>query len=151
MALRFHYSPIKMAHPVVPLGGRWVRPRPIVPITLVGPARSIAQNALFDTGADDTIFPARLAQLLGLDLTNAPTGLGRGAGRNDLPLKYAQITLRLTDGREYREWPGWVGFTSAPLSYPMLGFAGCLQFFAALFLGDREEIELTVNSLYPGT
>lgn len=25
------------------------------------------------------------------------------------------------------------------------------QFFTATFLGDREEVELTVNRLYPGT
>ena len=58
--------------------------------------------------------------------------------------------LRLTDGREFREWPAWVGFTPARLPYPMLGFAGCLQFFDAEFRGGREEVELTVNPLYPG-
>ena len=39
----------------------------------------------------------------------------------------------------------------ARLIYPLLGFAGCLQYFRANFMGDREEVELTVNSLYPGT
>ena len=39
----------------------------------------------------------------------------------------------------------------ANLQSPLLGFAGFLQFFTATFRGDREEIELTVNSLYPGT
>jgi hypothetical protein len=33
----------------------------------------------------------------------------------------------------------------------LYGFAGFLQFFTAKFEGDREEVELTVNSLYPGT
>jgi hypothetical protein len=44
-----------------------------------------------------------------------------------------------------------VGFTSARLRFPSLGFAGFLQYFDALFRGDREEVELTVNSLYRGT
>jgi hypothetical protein len=118
---------------------------------LVGPAQSWLTRAVLDTAGDDTVFPDLVARRIGLDLTNAPAGFGRGAGLAGIPLKYAQIVLRLTDGREFREWPGWVGFTPAPLFYPMLGFAGCLQFFAALFLGDREEVELTVNSLYPGT
>ena len=61
------------------------------------------------------------------------------------------MTLRLTDGREFRKWPAAVGFTPARLAYPMLAFAGCLQYFSATFHGDREEVELTVNSLYPGT
>jgi hypothetical protein len=33
----------------------------------------------------------------------------------------------------------------------LLGFAGFLQFFTATFRGDREEVELAVNVLYPGS
>jgi hypothetical protein len=36
------------------------------------------------------------------------------------------------------------------LRFPLLGFAGVLQFFDADFRGAREEVELTINSLYPG-
>ena len=36
------------------------------------------------------------------------------------------------------------------MTHYLLGFAGCLQFFDALFHGEREEVELTVNGLYPG-
>jgi hypothetical protein len=67
------------------------------------------------------------------------------------PVRYATVTLRLTDGIERREWTAWVGFTRAPLRRPLLGFAGFLQFFTATFHGDREEVELAVNSLYRGT
>jgi hypothetical protein len=66
-------------------------------------------------------------------------------------LRYAVTTIRVTDGRELREWQGWVGFTAARLRFPLLGFAGFLQFFDAHFFGGREEVELTVNALYPGT
>ena len=65
-------------------------------------------------------------------------------------VRYAAVELRLTDGREFRRWPAWVGFTAARLNQPLLGFAGCLQFFGAYFRGDREEVELEVNALYPG-
>jgi hypothetical protein len=58
--------------------------------------------------------------------------------------------LRITDGREFREWPTWVGFASR-LKRPLLGFAGFQQFFSILLQGDREAAELTVNSLYAGT
>jgi hypothetical protein len=60
------------------------------------------------------------------------------------------VTLRITDGSEFREWQAWVGFTSVRLHRPLLGFAGCLQYFSAHFHGDREELEMTVNSRYPG-
>ena len=42
----------------------------------------------------------------------------------------------------------WVGFTSAPIRHPLLGFAGFLQYFTATFHGDREEVELAVNGTY---
>ncbi len=104
-----------------------------------------------DTGADDTVFPDAAAIKAGIDLANAPIGqltaVGGGVGR----LRYAQVKLRLSDGRESREWTAWVGFTSAFLKQPLLGFAGCLQFFNATFLGAQEAVELTVNSLYSGT
>jgi hypothetical protein len=89
--------------------------------------------------------------VIGLDLTNAPVGSSAGVGSGRLALRYAQVTLRIAGHREQREWQAWVGFTPARLRQPLLGFAGFLQFFTATFSGDREEIELAVNSLYPGT
>jgi hypothetical protein len=151
MSLRFHYKLIRVSHAVVSLGGRWVRPRPLIDVTVIGPAASRLRMAILDPAADDTIFPTTLASVLGVDLTNAPRGTSSGVGSQGIAVQYAQVKLRLTDGCEFREWPAWIGFTSATLPYPMLGFAGCLQFFSAHFLGDREEVELTVNSLYPGT
>lgn len=150
MAMRFHYTLETMPHAVVALGGRWVRPRPVVAVTLIGPANSRLRMGLIDSGGDDTLFPESLAPILGVDLTSAPQGTGRGVGLGKVALRYAELRLRITDGKEFREWNGWVGFTSAALYYPILGFAGCLQFFTATFHGDREEVELAVNSLYRG-
>jgi hypothetical protein len=61
------------------------------------------------------------------------------------------VTLRLTDARERCEWPAWVAFAPLPMRRGLLGFAGCLQFFTATFLGDVEEVDLDPNRLYPGT
>jgi hypothetical protein len=151
MSLSFRYKLIGVPRAVLPLGGRWVRPRPLVGVTVVGPGGSRHRQAVLDTAADDTIFPEALAAPLGLDLSQAPQGTAAGVGSAGVPVKYAQVRLRLTDGHEFREWPAHVGFTPAPLPYALLGFAGCLQFFSAHFHGDREEVELTVNGLYPGT
>jgi hypothetical protein len=111
---------------------------------------SRARDALLDTAADDTVFPEALAAHIGVDLTNAPVGMGTTANMASVPLRYGRVHLRLTDGREHHEWPAWVGFTPARFRYPMLGFAGCLQFFEATFQGDHEEVVLAPNSLYPG-
>lgn len=44
-----------------------------------------------------------------------------------------------------------MGRLPAHLERPILGFAGFLQFFTAIFDGEREQLELSVNNLYPGT
>ncbi len=150
MGLLFPYRIVAAHHAVVPLGGRWSRPRPLIRVSVIGPKNTLPMEGRLDTGSDDTVLPERLAGLIGVDLSNAPIGQSRTANMASVTVRYAQITLRMTDGVERREWPAWVGFTPA-IHRPLLGFAGFLQFFTAAFRGDREEVELTVNSLYPGT
>src|SRR5262249_37604638 len=131
------------------LGGRLVRPKTLVDITLIGPGGARLTPALLDTGADDTVFPELLAARLGIDLTGAPEGESGGVGGTSVArLRYATVTLRLATATEQRDWPAIVGFTNVPLRFPLLGFAGVLQYFTATFYGDREEVELTINTLY---
>lgn len=150
MSLFFRYKIVAVPHAVVSLGGRWSRPRPIVTVSVIGPSNTAAADGRLDTGADDTIFSERLAARIGLDLTNAPLGQATTATLANVPVRYSQVSLRLTDGKEQREWRAWVGFSSA-IHRPLFGFAGFLQFFTATLHGDREKVELTVNNLYPGT
>jgi hypothetical protein len=150
MPLLFAYKQVRIRRPAVALGGRMTRPRPLIQATLLGQSGVYLAEVLLDPGADDTVFPNDAAVQLGLDLSNAPLGEATGVASTAVPIRYAQLTLRLTDGREFCEWPAWVGFTAAPLRHPLLGFAGCLQFFDADFRGAHEEVELTTNSSYPG-
>jgi hypothetical protein len=149
--MRFHYKLTPAKHPVHALGGRWVRPRPLIMVTLLTASGTVVREALLDNGADDTVFPESAALKLGLDLTHAPVGEAMGVGSQLFPVRYAQVTIRVVQGREQREWPAWVGFTPARLNRPLLGFAGFMQFFTTTHYGDQEEVELMVNALYPGT
>jgi hypothetical protein len=150
--MRFPYTLIPTGHMIPSLGGRTVRPRPLVEVGVVGPATTRARLALLDTGADDTVFHESLAAVIGIDLSGAPTlSMNVATAGRAVPVRYAPVMLRLTDGQEMREWPAVVAFTPARLVYPMLGFAGCLQFFDANFRGAVEVVELTTNALYPGT
>jgi hypothetical protein len=126
------------------------RPRPLIQVALIGPLATYPDLGMLDTGADDTVFPESVAALIGVDLANAPTGEAAGVGLVSTPIRYAQVSLRITDGREFCEWSALVGFTAAPMRRALLGFAGCLQFFDATFRGAREEVELVTNSLYLG-
>ena len=148
--MRFRYHMTRMRQPALALGGRWVRPQPLVHVGVVGPIGTYAVQGILDTAADDTVFPDYAASWIGLDLTGAPTRTSSGVGGVPVSLRYAQVKLRVAGGGEFREWPAWVGFTSLLVRYPMLGFAGFLQFFTAVFHGDIEEVELAVNRLYPG-
>jgi hypothetical protein len=149
--MRFLYKHLSTQSPAIALGGRWVRPRPIISVTIIGPNDSRLREGLLDTGSDDTVFPEHLAATLGIDLSSAPIGSMQTANRTRARVRYAPVRLRITAGIEQREWPAWVGFTAVPLKQPLLGFAGFLQFFTATFHGDREQVELAINSLYSGT
>lgn len=109
------------------------------------------RDGLLDTGADDIVFPQLAAQIMGIDLTKAPTGTAKSVGFPPVLVRYAIVTLRIVTARERREWPAWVGFTAVSMRRPLLGYAGFLQFFDAVFRGAREEVELTINHRYPGT
>jgi hypothetical protein len=122
----------------------------LINISVPGPLGTVVRRSLLHIGADDTIFPESVANQIGIDLTNAPTGGARGVGGGVGLLRYAEVTLRIASTTELREWRAWVGFTSTPMWRPLLGYAGFLQFFDVTFRGAREEVEMVVNALYPG-
>jgi hypothetical protein len=151
MSLIFPYTTFPTPNPICTLHGRQSRPRPVIFVAVIGPNGTSVEKGLLDVGADDTVFPDLVATDVGIDLSQAPTGGASGVGpMSAVVLRYAEVMLRISDGHEHREWPARVGFTSAPLHRPLLGFAGFLQFFSATFHGDREIAELTVNGSYPG-
>jgi predicted aspartyl protease len=151
MSLIFPYTSQPTSTPIWSLSGRQVRPRPVIFVAVIGPAGVAVEKGLLDSGADDTVFSEQVANDIGLDLSQAPTRTAAGVGSTAVAIvKYAEVILRISDGHENREWTARVGFTSSPLHRPLLGFAGFLQFFTATFRGDREQIELAVNSSYQG-
>jgi hypothetical protein len=150
MSLRFPYRRFRVKQPLLTLGGRRERPRPVIGVTVIGPADSRYIHGLLDSGSDDTIFPETLAVKLGIDLTNAPVMDAAGVGMITYAVRLAEVTLRLADKSERRKWQAWVGFTAAQLRQPLLGHAGFLQFFTTAFHGDLEEVELTINAGYSG-
>lgn len=151
MSLRFPYLQVAMGRPIVSLVGKVHRPRPVIGVSIIGPAGTIPYDGLLDTGADDVLFPEDVASLIGLDLTNAPRGTASAFGKAVIPVRYAEATLRIADNQERREWRAWVSFAPVVRRYALLGYAGFLQYFTATFHGDRQEVELTVNGIYPGT
>jgi len=57
MTMRFRYFHMPRNRPVTVLGGRFVRPRPLIHVSVVGPTRTIVQPAGLSFGGDE---PAEL-------------------------------------------------------------------------------------------
>jgi len=127
---------------------RW---RPFIPVSIIGQTgkRRHYVRALLDTGADDTVFPVSVLAWIGV--TPRPlSGHGLRWRGQAFALRFADVTLEVSDGAQLWHWPAVVGFSPAPLRYPILGVCGCLQFFDALFLGGQRVVELEINPSYPG-
>lgn len=156
MILRFPYllEPIQgLLPPSLPPGtaARW---RPLVLVTLHGfsPASFISfGRALVDSGADDTIFPLDVANLLGISLLPVTGHAMRWRGQRVL-LRFGRVELQLTDqaGASLR-WAATVAFSAANMRYPLLGMAGCLEFFDAKFFGRNRLLELESYASHAAT
>jgi hypothetical protein len=82
--------------------------RPVVPVTIVGPAGAAAPRVgLVDTGAENVLAAAWLADLVGLDLSqNVDTAL-IGIGGQTAEVAFVEAELRLLSpdaGEEFISW-----------------------------------------------
>jgi hypothetical protein len=152
--LRFPFQDEVLTGPAPPSlpASALMRWRPLVPVTILGPAGIYRDfgRAVLDPAADDSVFPLDTAGQLRIPLRPS-TGHGvRWRGQLH-PLRFGDATLLLTDNGTIWRWQAVVGFSPAPIRYPILGQAGCLQFLDARFLGADLAVELETNSSYPGT
>ncbi len=147
--LRFAYLPESLVGappPSLPPGStaRW---RPLVPVRIIGPTGQVRYfpRAMLDSAADDTLFPLDLTALIGVVLKPQTGHVIRWRGQR-YPLRFGDGELELTDesGSSWL-WPAIVGFSPAPVRYPLLGSAGCLRYFDSVFRGENRVVELETN------
>jgi hypothetical protein len=95
-------------------------------------------------------FPLDTATRIGIPL-RPPLGHGvRWRGQLH-PLRFGDADLLLTDNGSVWRWTAVIGFSPAPLRYPILGQAGFLQYLNARFLGADLIVEVETNTTYSGT
>jgi hypothetical protein len=153
--LRFPYleEPIQGSPPPSLPPSAQERWRPLVPITVYGPTGLFLSfgRALMDTGADDTIFPLDVATYLGIPLLASTGHAMRWRGQRH-SLRYGAVELELEDdGGNAVRWPAVVAFTTVNVRYPLLGVAGCLEYWDVTFLGKDRAVVLEPNDLLPST
>lgn len=126
--------------------------RPIVTIRVIGPTAEARWDALVDTGADETLFPLSLAEVLGVELDHELTSEAAGISGDRLKIYYGAVELKIESGQDVIAWRtvvGFVDFGSSRDEVIILGHGGCLDFFTAVFDGERAELELLPNSSLP--
>lgn len=126
--------------------------RPVLTVGVSSDTEQGQWDALIDTGADECIFPDSIAEPLGLDLARATTGRISGVGGDALSAAYTGLQLELTDGTMSVRWPVIVGFVHYPRPAEeilILGHSGFLEFFTAVFDGEKRTLELLPNPRLP--
>ncbi|MBX3452309.1 MAG: hypothetical protein KF777_22325 [Planctomycetaceae bacterium] len=126
--------------------------RPIVTIRIIGPKAEARWDALVDTGADETLFPLSLAEVLGVELNHELTSEAAGISGDRLKIYYGEVEVQIESGQDVVAWQtvvGFVDFGSSRDEVIILGHGGCLDFFTAVFDGEKAELELLPNSSLP--
>ena len=120
--------------------------RPIIPFRLTGSAGAAVFYGLLDTGADETLLPRAMAELVdvAVDLSPATTML---SASGEVEVVYGQVTLEVGRGRGRYRWQGTVGIVDQPWEEAVLGHAGFLRYFDVTFFGERREARLKRNRL----
>lgn len=116
--------------------------RPIIPIELTTGGELIPCDALIDSGADVSIFPADLGEVLGIDVRSGERGFSGGMSDIDSSEMFLhRITLKI--GNFY--CPTIVGFSYASTrrNYGILGQKGFFDLFVVRFDLANEAIELS--------
>ncbi len=134
------------------LRGGAIRYRPVISLTVIGPAGKETPYALVDTGSDDVVFPIDLAHRLGIDLSQAPQRQSQGVGSaGGVAVLFAPVILSLSDSVQTVRWRATVGFTSASLRFCLLGVAGGLEFFQTILDVPQRTLELHPHATLPAT
>jgi len=123
--------------------------RPVITIRIGGPKAEARWDALVDTGADETLLPMSLADLLGVKLDHQATSLAVGISGDQLTIVYGDVEFQIAAESQMVTWRTTVGFVEFGTSDDeviILGHAGCLDFFTSVFNGELAELEMTPNS-----
>lgn len=147
--MRFPYARYEVdPSPTVPQG---ILYRPEIELAVSGPLRTVTIQALVDTGPDETVFPASLANALGVELDDIAPGQAAAVGGHQVRLVPGSVTLVRSLGDESYRWQSTFAFleTDKPEDeMALLGYSGFLEFFAARFDSDQFKVTLTPNNRF---
>jgi hypothetical protein len=123
-------------------GQQVVRARPIIDVVVEG-LEIAPQACLIDSGATAIRFGAYLAELCGVDLSDAPESQ-LAVGGALVSARMAEVTLRVADEPDDYTWtaPVWFCDPWTP-AFGLLGLTGFFDQFEVTIASYEERIELT--------
>lgn len=120
--------------------------RPVIPFRIIGSAAAVICYGLLDSGADETILPRAMADLVGIHVDTKQTSVATSAS-GEMTVAYGDATLEVGKGKGRYRWRTTVGVVDQPWQEAILGHAGFLHYFDALLSWGKSEIRLTRNSV----
>jgi hypothetical protein len=123
-----------------PTGNR-IRPRPIVDVVVEG-LELAPQACLLDSGAGAVRMGSYVAELIGLDLGDAPRSTVAVGGAL-VSARQAEVALEVSDGRASHQWvaPVWFCEPWRP-AFGLLGLTGFFDHFEVTIAAYEEWVEL---------
>lgn len=128
--------------------------RPLIPVHLITSHDVTSVWALADTGADETLIPASLADAIKMNYQDKDRTTMIGFGGRKLRVVFGTVDLVIADGEKRYQWStrlGVVKFEKPADEIVILGHKGALDFFRTTFDGEKRQIELLPNASFPGT
>lgn len=137
MTLSFNYKQIDRPDPYLS------ESVPAIPVTLIGEKEKIDIIGILDSGADYTIIPVDMAEILGLDLSVPPENIG-GIGGD---VKAIPTKLRIKIGNDREAYSFWVNIYAIldemKDEFPILiGRADFFENFKITFHESKRKIHL---------
>lgn len=122
--------------------GRGARPRPIVDVVVEG-LQIAPQACLLDSGASVVRMGGHVAELIGVDLGQAPAATAAVGGAL-LTGRMAEVGLEISDGRDSHRWsaPVWFCEPWRP-AFGLLGLTGFFDQFIVTVAAYEEWLQLT--------
>ncbi|MBI3458871.1 retroviral-like aspartic protease family protein [Candidatus Azambacteria bacterium] len=115
--------------------------RPIIPIEVVYREKALGYYALIDSGADINVFPAEIADLLGIDIKKGKRGEISGITQGEVQVYYTHPIIINVGGWKYKTSAAFMP-TLSKNGYGLLGQNGFFNLFKVKFDHSKQEIEL---------
>lgn len=149
--MRFEYIAYSVqTTPTIPDG---VVYRPELTVRLIGPRGEFVVSALIDTGADETVLPRSMANILGVVPDDELAGHAQGVTGQFMSIAPGEIKIEIVGADFAYRWTTLVNFADFPNSEDecvILGHIGALEFFVIEFDGGNRAGTIRPSDRYRG-